>query len=203
MAISRDATAWVHSATVVLGQASVGFCSRVGDRATMENPVRLGDGVQIGAFCIVEAGAELGARVTVDHYCRIGGDVRVGARTRILYRAQVFDDVEIGEDCIIAGELVDRTVVGNNVRFQGNTAHRHADATADWDTTEEPSPVIESGSVVGVGALVIGGIKVGPRAYIAAGERVTCDVPAETILRDGELTPLSSFRGMVKVGERE
>ena len=201
MAITRDETAWVHAATVVEGEASIGFCSRVGDGATMENPVRLGDGVEIGAFCIIEAGAELGPGVAVDHYCRIGSGVQAGAGTRILYRAQVFDDVQIGQNCIIAGELVDRTVVENNVRFQGSTAHRHTDATADWDTTEEPSPIIKGGSVVGVGALVIGGVTVGPRAYIAAGERVTCDVPAETVLRDGKLTPLSKCRGMIRVGE--
>ena len=201
MAIHRDETAWVHFATLAEGEASIGFCTRVGVGATVENPVRLGDGVEIGAFCIVEAGAELGVGVIVDHYCRIGNGVKAGAGTRILYRAQVFDDVRIGKNCIIAGELVDRTAVGNNVRFQGNTAHRHTDATTDWDATEEPSPIIEGGSVVGVGALVIGGVTIGPRAYVAAGERVTCDVPPETVLRDGKLTPLARYRGMIRVGE--
>jgi acetyltransferase-like isoleucine patch superfamily enzyme len=94
---------------------------------------------------------------------------------------------------------VDRTVVEDNVTFQGNTAHSHTDATADWDETEEPSPVIKSGSVVGVQAFLIGGITVGPRAYIAAGERVTCDVSEEMVLQGGKLKPLSHFRGMIKV----
>jgi UDP-3-O-[3-hydroxymyristoyl] glucosamine N-acyltransferase len=201
MTIVRDDTAWIHPTTVFDGEASVGFCSRVGHDATPDEPVRIGDGVRIGAFCIVEAGAQLGARVEVDHYCRIACGVRVGAGTRILYRAQVFDEVTIGQNCIIAGELVDRTVVGNNVTFQGNTAHSHADPTRDWDETEELSPVIESGSVVGVGAVLIGNVRIGPRAYVAAGERVTCDVPEEMVLRGGELRPLSDFRGMIKVRE--
>ena len=85
--------------------------------------------------------------------------------------------------------------------FQGNTAHAHANATRDWDETEEPSPIIRSGSVVGVGALLIGGITIGPRAYVAAGERVTCNVPKEMVLRGGKMTPLSNFRGMIKVRE--
>lgn len=199
MTIDRDDTAWVDPTTVFDGAASVGFCSRIGHGATPRDPVRIGDGVRIGSFCIVEAGAQLGANVEVDHYCRVAGGVRVGARTRILYRAQVFDEVTIGQNCIIAGELVDRTVVENNVTFQGNTAHAHADATRDWDETEEPSPVIKSGSVVGVGAVLIGGVTVGPRAYVAAGERVTCDVPKEMVLRGGKLRPLSEFRGIIKV----
>lgn len=199
MTIDRDETAWIHETTMFDGEASVGFCSRVGHGATREEPVRIGDGVRIGAFCLIEAGAELEAGVDVDHYCRIGCGARVGTRTRILYRAQVFDEVTIGHGCIIAGELVDRTVVENNVTFQGNTAHAHADATRDWDETVEPSPVIKSGSVVGVDALIIGGVTVGPRAYVAAGERVTCDVPEEMVLQGGKLRPLADCRGMIRV----
>jgi acetyltransferase-like isoleucine patch superfamily enzyme len=75
------------------------------------------------------------------------------------------------------------------------------DATGDWDQTEESSPVIRSGSVVGVDAILIGGITIGPRAYVAAGERVTCDVPEEMVLKGGQLRPLSYFRGMIKVRE--
>lgn len=201
MIIDRDATAWIHPTTRFDGGAAIGFCSRVGHGATTEEPVRIGDGVRIGAFCIIEAGTRLAEQVEVDHYCRIASGVRIGAGTRVLYRAQIFDSVTIGKSCIVAGELVDRTVVGDNVTFQGNTAHSHTDATGDWDETEEPSPVIKSGSVIGVGAILIGGITIGPRTYIAAGERVTCDVPEGLVLQGGELRPLSHFRGMIKVRE--
>lgn len=199
MTVDRDDTAWIHPTTVFAGEASVGFCSRIGHGATAGEPVHIGEGVRIGAFCLIEAGVQLEAGVEVDHYCRVACGVRVGAGTRILYRAQVFDEVTIGQNCIIAGDLVDRTVVGHNVTFHGNTAHSHADPTGDWNGTEEPSPVIESGSVVGVGAVLIGNVRVGPRAYVAAGERVTCDVPEQMVLRGGELRPLSDFRGMIKV----
>jgi len=201
MTIDRDETAWIHETTVFDGKAAIGFCSRVGHGATPDDPVHIGDGVRIGAFCLVEGGAQLGPEVVVDHYCRISSGARIGAKTRILYRAQVFDDVTIGRNCIVAGELVDRTVLEDNITFQGNTAHNHADATRDWDETEEASPVIKSGSVVGVGALIIGGITIGPRAFVAAGERVTCNVPAETVLQGGTLRPLSDCRGLIKVRE--
>jgi UDP-3-O-[3-hydroxymyristoyl] glucosamine N-acyltransferase len=201
MSIALDKTSWIHPSTEFEGEASVGFCSRIGHKASIEKPVRIGNGVRIGAFCLIEAGVELARDVEVDHYCRVASGSRIGARSRILYRAQVFDDVTIGHSCIIAGDLVDRTIVGDNVTFHGSTAHVHADATRDWDETEEPSPIIKSGTVVGVAAILIGGITIGPRAYVAAGERVTCNVPPETVLRAGELRPLSDFRGMIKVRE--
>lgn len=199
--MSRDLhpTAWIDPRTVFDGVASVGFCSHVGGLG--EDPVRFGDGVHVGAFCIVDGGADLGAGVEVDHYCRIGRGTRIGAGTRVLYGAQVFDQAVIGENCIVAGEVVDRTVIEDWVRFQGETAHSHADATADWDETVEPSPVIKRCSVVGVGAIVVGGVTIGPRAYVAAGERVTCDVPAEHVLHKGKLLPLSECRGMIKLRE--
>ena len=194
-----DYGAWVHPAAVSDGTVHVGFSSCVGYGEPVNERTYLGNGVQIGAFCVIEHGVHIAANVVVDHYCRIACGARVGAKTRILYRAQIFDDVHIGRDCIIAGDLVDRTIVGDEVTFQGNTAHSHRDPTRDWDETEEPSPIIETGSVVGIGALLIGGIRIGPRAYVAAGEIVKCDVPEETVLHGGQLRPLSEFRGIIKV----
>ena len=104
-----------------------------------------------------------------------------------------------GQNCIIAGELVDRTVVEDWVRFQGETAHSHTDATGDWDDTVEPSPTIKRGSVVGVGAFLIGGITIGPHAFVAAGERVTCDVPEGMVLQGGKLQPIADLRGLIKL----
>ena len=63
----------------------------------------------------------------------------------------------------------------------------------------EPSPIIKRGSVVGVGAILIGKITIGPRAYVAAGERVTCDVPEGMVLKGGELSPITAFRGLIKL----
>lgn len=194
-----DASACVEERTVFDGAASVGFCSRVGHAD--DEPVRLGDGVRIGSFCLIEGGAQLGPNVEVDHYCRIGWNTRIGAGSRVLYGAQVFDEAKIGKNCIIAGELVDRTVVGDWVRFQGETAHSHRDATSDWDETVEESPVIESCSVVGVGAIIIGGVRIGPRSFVGAGERVRCDVPPEHVVLNGKLIELSGFRGMIKLRE--
>ena len=199
MRVDIDKSAHVHPGTRFAGSASVGFCSYVGYEAAETEPVRVGDGASIGAFCLIEGDVHLADCVEVDHYCRISCGTRIGTGTRVLYRAQVFDEVSIGKNCIIAGELVDRTVVEDWVRFQGETAHSHRDATGDWDDTVEPSPTIKRGSVVGVGAFVIGGITIGPRAFVAAGELVTCDVPEGMVLQGGKLQPIAGCRGLIKL----
>lgn len=199
MTITLDHGAWVHPEVVFGGTVHVGFNSCVGYGPQVDEETYIGNGVRIGAFCVIEYGVHIETDVVVDHYCRISRGARVGTKTRILYGAQVFDDVKIGRDCIIGGDLVDRTIIEHEVTFQGNTAHSHRDPTGDWDETEEPSPIIKRGSVVGIGALLIGGVTIGPRAYIAAGEIVKCNVPEETVLQGGKLRPLSDFRGLIKV----
>jgi UDP-3-O-[3-hydroxymyristoyl] glucosamine N-acyltransferase len=201
MKVQIDKTAHVDPSTRFEGEAWIGFHTCVGYDATPDDPVRIGDKVRIGAFCLIEGGTQIRAGAQVEHYCRVSCGTRIGARTRVLYRAQLYDEVQVGEDCIIAGELVDRTIVEDGVRFQGETAHSHTDATGDWDESIEPSPVIKRDSVVGVGAILIGGITVGPRAFIGAGERVTCDVPEGMVLQGGKLWSLSDMRGMIKLKE--
>jgi len=199
MKVTQDANAWVHPEVVFAGSAHIGFSSCVGYGPLDDAPTFIGDGVRIGAFCVIENGARIESGVEIDHYCRIARGAQIGPNSRILYGSQIFDQVQIGRDCIIGGDLVDRTIVGHEVTYQGNTAHSHRDPNLDLDETEEPSPIIERGSVVAIGALLIGGIRIGPRAYICAGELAKCDVPKESVLKDGKLHPLSAFRGVIKV----
>jgi len=199
MNVTQDEHAWIHPKVVFSGTAHVGFSSCVGYGTLEDEPAFIGDRVRIGAFCVIEHGAHIEAGVEIDHYCRIARDARIGENTKILYGSQVFDEVKIGRNCIIGGDLVDRTIVGDEVTYQGNTAHSHKDPNGDWDETEEPSPIIERGSVIAIGALLIGGIRIGPRAYVCAGELTKCDVPEASVLQGGKLHPLSAFRGVIKV----
>ena len=199
MSVRCDHGAWIHPDVAFGDDGHVGFSSCVGYGPPGEVVTYIGNRVRVGAFCVIDHGVHIESDVEIDHYCRVAQGTRIGPKTKILYGAQVFENVKIGRDCIIAGHLVDRTVVGDEVTFQGNTAHNHRDATGDWDETEEPSPTIERGSVVGIGALLIGGITIGPRAYVAAGEIVKCNVPTEHVLCGGYLRPLSEFRGLIKV----
>src|SRR5437660_991760 len=127
MKITHDKQAWIDPNVVFDGSAHIGFSSCVGYGTLNGEPAHIGDGVRVGAFCVIEHGAYIEASVEIDHYCRIASGARIGAKTRILYGAQVFNDVQIGRNCIIGGDLVDRTVVADEVTYQGNTAHSHRD----------------------------------------------------------------------------
>lgn len=155
--------------------------------------------VRIGSFCHIALSSQLEERVTVDHYCQIGALTQIGHDTQVLYNAQIFAKVRIGNYCVIAGEIPNRVVVEDYVTFMGRVAHSYRDPTKPWDTIEEPSPTVKTRSVVGVGALLVGPVTIGPRSYVAAGEVVRHDVPPDTVLYKGHLTPLEQWRGVVKV----
>jgi len=177
---------------------SIGHCSSIGIGDPDDGEIIIEDNVTIGAFCVVHFGAKIRKGVFIDDYCKIGINTTVGEKTRVLYGKHLYDEAIVGENCIIGGHVADRTVIQDNVTYLGEIAHSHRNARLDWDETEEPSPIIYKGSVVGVNAIIIGGRKIGPCAYIGAGEIVRTDVGEGMALMKGVLKPLSEYRGLFK-----
>lgn len=86
---------------------------RVHPTAIVEPGAKLGDGVEVGPFCIVHAGAVLDAGVRLLSHIVIGGMTRIGARTIVHPHAVLGGDaqirggdpagtrLEIGAECVI------------------------------------------------------------------------------------------------------
>lgn len=189
---------YVHEKVKIGKNVTIGHCSCIGYGNPDDGLIIIEDNVSIGAFCIVHFGAIIKKGVSIDHFCKIGIDVIIDEKTKILYGKHVYDEANIGRNCIIGGHVAERTIIEDNVTYLGEIAHSHRNATLDWDKTIEPSPVIYKGSVVGVNALIIGDRKIGPGAYIGAGEIVRTDVGEGIALMKGEMKPLSAHRGFIK-----
>ena len=86
----------------------------------------------------------------------------------------------------------------DNVTFMGEVAHSHYDPSQDWDTTNEPSPCIENGSIVGVNALIVGGINIGKNCYVSAGEILRHDLPDNKVYIKGEVRDITEFRDLIR-----
>ena len=190
---------WLNSTVIFGEQVTVGHGSCVGYGNDTSTVTRIGNQVQIGAFCVIHIGAIIEDQAEVDHYCRVGSGSVIGQKTKLLYGVQIFDEVKIGQNCIIGGDLADRVIVEDNVTYMGEIAHSHRNPNLDWDSTEEPSPTIKYGSVVGVNSLIIGGVSIGPQAYIAAGEVVRHDIPPRTVLYKGKMSSIDDWRGVIRV----
>jgi acetyltransferase-like isoleucine patch superfamily enzyme len=154
----------------------------------------------IGAGCILGTGTHiyegsvLDVGVETEDFVRIGWDSRVGPRTRIMYRAQVYCNVTIGADCRIAGYIANDTTIGDRVSFFGTTAHDYQYRTSSHEY--RPSPTIGDDAIVAVGAVIVGGVRVGERSYVTANAVVTRDVPPDAVVAGANrLIPKSALNG--------
>ncbi|MBK7538026.1 MAG: hypothetical protein IPI49_22165 [Myxococcales bacterium] len=110
----------------------------------------------------------------------------------------------IGRNTFIGGDVSNWTIIGDDVTFMGRIVHtyRKAGGRDDWvGAGPQPSPRIGDKAIIGENALLIGGIDIGRGAYVSAGEVVKYDVPAGHLAINGELIPLSAFRGFIKSRE--
>ena len=104
--------------------------------------------------------------------------------------SDVYWIVTVGHDSIIGGNAPDRTIIGNRVRHFGRIVHAQRDRSGGWDATEEPSPVICDGVLIGANAIIIGGIEIGKDSVIAANEVVKENVPEKSIFSHGKIKPI-------------
>ena len=166
------------------GSAVTGEPVTVGERCLLANQVVLYEGVRIGDDCVIED------RV------RIGYHSMIGERTRVGYGAYVCDRVTIGTDACVAGFVCDGTTIHDRSTVMGELVHEYTCPHLGWWEIDEEPPVIEADSVVGYGARVVGGVRIGPRSYVAAGAVVTKDVPPEHVVTGVNVrTPATQWRG--------
>lgn len=136
----------------------------VGERSILSNFVTLYEGVKVGSDCFL------------DDRVRIGYDSTLGDRTRVEYAAFVCDRVTIGDDSVVAGFVGDAVRIGSHCIVMGKLVHELSQPGAAWGIVE-PAPVVHDHCVVGMGSVVVGGVEIGPRSYVAAGATVTRSVP--------------------------
>jgi UDP-2-acetamido-3-amino-2,3-dideoxy-glucuronate N-acetyltransferase len=82
-------------------------------------------------------------------------------------------------------ELEDEVFVGHGTLFTNDKFPRATDESGAMKTEEAWTllrTVVERGASIGSGSIVIGGVRIGARAFVGAGAVVTRDVgPGETV----------------------
>ncbi|MFI5370560.1 MAG: UDP-3-O-(3-hydroxymyristoyl)glucosamine N-acyltransferase [Candidatus Eisenbacteria bacterium] len=69
--------------------------------ALVSSEARLGDGVSIGAYCVVEAGAVIGERVVLMPGCYVGHAAAIGDDSFLYPRVTLREECLIGRRCIL------------------------------------------------------------------------------------------------------
>jgi UDP-3-O-[3-hydroxymyristoyl] glucosamine N-acyltransferase len=168
--------------------------------ANKDASVSIGKGTVIGHSVVIAPGVVLGENVKLDSQSFVGERTAIGNGSEV-HGSKVHRDVQIGKNSFIGGEVANWTIIGNEVTFMGRIVHtyRQPGNANNWrHSPPQPSPKIGNQCVIGENALLIGGIEIGERSYVAAGEILKCNVPDDHIAIGGKILPLKLFRGFVQ-----
>jgi len=101
---------YAHFATIArwfAGQLEPRPMPGVHPTATVHASAELGQGVHLGAFCVVEAGARIGDGAIVEAHCHVGPGASIGPGTRLHPNVVVYHDCRIGARGLVhAGTVI-------------------------------------------------------------------------------------------------
>lgn len=174
-----------------------------------EGRVELGDGVQVGANCVlrnvtVAAGTRIDAFTLIDD-ARIGEANRLGPFSRIRPGTTLARDVHVGNFVEIKNSQIDDGSKVNHLSYVGDTTMGKrvnigaGTITCNYDGAYKHRTVIEDDVFVGSDTQLVAPVTVGKGATLGAGTTLTRDAPAGelTLSRPKQLT-LSGWKRPVK-----
>lgn len=69
--------------------------------AILEEGVKLGEAVSVGAFCYIGANSRIGDGTVIYPLCYLGENCNIGCNVLLYPQVTIYDNVEIGNNCII------------------------------------------------------------------------------------------------------
>jgi UDP-2-acetamido-3-amino-2,3-dideoxy-glucuronate N-acetyltransferase len=169
---------------VILGKPPT-LSPRSDTAATIDAPLRIGDGAAICAQAIVFAGSTIGPGAIIGDQSYVRERVQIGAATVVGRGSSIDNDCVIGERVRIQSQVYVTafSVVEDDV-FIGPCAMTTNDQTMarHHGEPELRGPTLRRGCRVGGGAVLVPGVEVGEEAFVAAGAVVTNDVPAGAVV---------------------
>lgn len=123
---------------------------------------------------------QTGHNVLIRENTRIGDHVLVGTNSIIDGNVEIASFVKIESACYIPTH----TSIGSRVFFGPNVVLTNDKyPLKDRGSYAPAGPIIEDGVTLGACVVVLPGVKVGARSFVAAGSIVTRDVPADSLVR--------------------
>jgi bifunctional UDP-N-acetylglucosamine pyrophosphorylase/glucosamine-1-phosphate N-acetyltransferase len=193
----------------VRGTLACGRDVSIDVNCVFEGHVELGDGVQVGAHCVlrnvtVAAGTRIDAFTLIDD-AAIGEANRLGPFSRIRPGTTLARDVHVGNFVEIKNSQIDVGSKINHLSYVGDTTMGKkvnigaGTITCNYDGASKHRTVIEDEVFVGSDTQLVAPVTVGRGATLGAGTTLTKDAPAGelTLSRAKQLT-ISGWKRPVK-----
>ena len=198
----------IHPSAQIHPSARLGNGVLVGPFAIIEANVTIGNGCEINAQAIIKKGTVLGEKVKVDHFAVIGGDPQ-----DLHFNPSISSNVSIGDSTVIREHVtVHRATAEGSTTRIGKNNFIMAGAHVAHDCTTGDHVILANGCMLGghvnVGnhAFVSGGVAVHQFCRIGAGSMtsgnavITEDVPPHGLAHSRNLISGLNLVGMRRRG---
>jgi bifunctional UDP-N-acetylglucosamine pyrophosphorylase/glucosamine-1-phosphate N-acetyltransferase len=174
------------------GSLSCGADVEIDINCVFEGRVSLGDGVRIGANCVVRD-CEIGPGAQIHPFChldgaRVGAGALIGPFARLRPGADLAAEVHIGNFVEVKNSTLARGAKANHLAYLGDATVGErvnfgaGSITANYDGANKHRTVIGDDAHIGSNCVLVAPVTIGAGATIGGGSTVSRDAPV------GELT---------------
>jgi bifunctional UDP-N-acetylglucosamine pyrophosphorylase/glucosamine-1-phosphate N-acetyltransferase len=188
----------------VRGELQCGADVEIDVNCVFEGHVKLGDGVRIGANCVI-INAEIGAGTQVlgftyidgeDKGVRIGSGARIGPFARLRPGADLGDEVHIGNFVEVKNSSMAKGSKANHLAYLGDLSvgervnYGAGVISANYDGANKHQSTIEADVHIGSNSVLVSPVTIGAGGTVGAGSVVTKDTApgALTVARGKQLS---------------
>jgi bifunctional UDP-N-acetylglucosamine pyrophosphorylase/glucosamine-1-phosphate N-acetyltransferase len=172
----------------VRGQLRCGSEVEIDVNCVFEGRVLLGDGVSIGANCVIRD-AEIAAGALIQPFChlegaKVGANAIVGPFARLRPGAELGEEVHIGNFVEVKNSTLAAGAKANHLAYLGDATvgervnYGAGSITANYDGAHKHRTVIGADVHVGSNCVLVAPVTIGDGATVGGGSTVSKDVPA-------------------------
>ncbi|MCG6875972.1 MAG: bifunctional UDP-N-acetylglucosamine diphosphorylase/glucosamine-1-phosphate N-acetyltransferase GlmU [Betaproteobacteria bacterium] len=184
----------------VRGELACGRDVAIDVNCIFEGRVELGDGVQIGAHCVLRD-VRVAAGTRVEPFCHIvdaeiGRNCRIGPYARIRPATRLAEDVHVGNFVEVKASEIGPGSKANHLSYIGDSSvGRNVNVgagtiTCNYDGANKHRTVIEDDVFIGSDTQLVAPVRVGRGATLGAGTTLVKDAPEDelTVSRAKQVT---------------
>ena len=172
----------------VRGDLRCGSEVEIDVNCVFEGQVVLGDGVSIGANCVIRD-AEIAAGAVIQPFChiegaKVGPNAIVGPFARLRPGAELGEEVHIGNFVEVKNSTLAAGAKANHLAYLGDATvgervnYGAGSITANYDGAHKHRTVIGADVHIGSNCVLVAPIHIGDGATVGGGSTVSQDVPA-------------------------
>ncbi len=192
------------------GELACGSDVEIDVGVVFEGRVVLGDGVRVGAHCVLRD-CEVAEGAVIHPFChlegaKVGADARIGPYARLRPGADLGAEVHIGNFVEVKNSTLAAGAKANHLAYLGDATvgervnYGAGSITANYDGANKHRTVIGADAHIGSNCVLVAPVSIGAGATIGGGSTVTADAPAGKLtLGRGRQVTIEGWTRPVKV----